>query len=192
MGSGTRLHLAYQKYGLECFKKQYLAFCDTKEKLNWLEKFYIKKYHSNNQTIGYNLTYGGDGGGAYKGHNHSVETKRKIGEAMKGKIHSQDAKRKIGEAKKGKPLSEDHRRKISEVQKGKQLREDTKRKIGQSLKGRKVTDLIRQRASETHKGRPPANKGVPMSEEQKLKISLARKLYWQKQKLTKLNQQTND
>ena len=46
MGSGKKLRLAKNKYGIEKFTKEYLAFCDTEEKLNWLEKFYIKKYNT--------------------------------------------------------------------------------------------------------------------------------------------------
>ena len=77
IGSGIRLHQAYNKYGIENFTKEYLAFCDTDDKLNWLERFYIKKYNTYNNEGGYNLTEGGNGS-PMKGKNLSEETKQKI------------------------------------------------------------------------------------------------------------------
>ena len=133
MGSGILIKKAIQKYGIENFTKEYLAFCDTEEKLNWLEKFYIKKYKA--REVGYNLTDGGDGSlGRYQ----SEETKMKISNTksgtkvpklsialkgkpstFKGKHHSTDSKQKLSEAHKGKHHSDEAKRKISEGHKGK-------------------------------------------------------------------------
>ena len=133
MGSGILICKAEKKYGLENFTKEYLAFCDTEEKLNWFEKFYIKKFNA--REVGYNLTDGGDGSlGRYQ----SEETKMKISNtksgvkvpklsialkgkpsAFKGKHHSIDSKQKLSEAHKGKHRSEETKRKISEGHKGK-------------------------------------------------------------------------
>jgi group I intron endonuclease len=55
------LHKAIIKYGKENFIFEVIQECDT-DILNDLEKFYIKKYNSNNKKIGYNVTNGGDGG----------------------------------------------------------------------------------------------------------------------------------
>jgi len=54
---------------------------------NALEIIYIKRYNPK-----FNFTKGGDG---LTGHNHSEETKRKIGKANTGKRHSEETKRKI-------------------------------------------------------------------------------------------------
>ena len=102
MGSGKLIKKAIQKYGLENFNKEYLAFCDNEEKLNWLERFYIKKYNA--KECGYNLTDGGEGI-----LNPKSEIREKLSNAHKGeknpnfgKPRSEETKRKISAAKKGK------------------------------------------------------------------------------------------
>ena len=111
MGSGKLILKAEQKYGIENFTKEYLAFCDTEEKLNWLERFYIKKYNA--KECGYNLSDGGEGCLGFHpdhrgsknpnfGKHRSDETKRKISMSRKGeknpnfgKHWSEETKRKI-------------------------------------------------------------------------------------------------
>lgn len=113
MGSGKLLRKAISKYGKENFTKEYLSFCDTKEKLNWLEKFYIKKYNAQNPEIGYNLTEGGDGGLTCPNRIRNEEERKKHSVAMKGKKFTEEHKQKIREANKGKHfyLKEHHYRK---------------------------------------------------------------------------------
>lgn len=145
MGSGVAIHRAYKKYGVENFTKEYIAFCDTEDKLNWFERFYIKKYKAKEN--GYNITEGGDGGLGREPWNkglkkcYSEELIRKLSEAkkgernhnygkpspMKGKKHSEETKRKMSESIKGekhpmygKHWSKTHNQKISEANKGKQ------------------------------------------------------------------------
>lgn len=157
MGSGSLIKKAIEKYGVENFTKEYLAFCDTEDKLNWLERFYIKKLHSRIFDGNYNLTDGGEGVTGYK---HSEEIKRKIKENSAktnlGKHLSETTKNKISESKKGQfhYNSEETRKKISEANKGKHISEEAKKKI-----------------SDTLKGHIPSNKGKQMTEEQKIKIS---------------------
>lgn len=111
MGSGKILKLAYNKYGVENFTKKILAFADTEEKLNWFERFYIKKYHCRDKSIGYNLTDGGDGVLGFSAWNKGVpmseKTKKKMSESKKGfsvwtgKQHSEETKQKMSESRKG-------------------------------------------------------------------------------------------
>lgn len=56
------LYRAFRKYGLENFSFKILEEC-RKEELNEKESFYIKKYNSNLESYGYNLTPGGDSNG---------------------------------------------------------------------------------------------------------------------------------
>ena len=126
MGSGKLIKKAIQKYGIKNFTKEYLAFCDTEEKLNWFEKFYIKKYKA--REVGYNLTDGGDG---HLGFIMTEETRTKISntksgtkvpklsESLKGRTspfkgcrHTEETKQKLR-----KPKTEETKQKLSEAQK---------------------------------------------------------------------------
>jgi group I intron endonuclease len=95
-GSGIFLRRAIKKYGRENFKKETVAWCYTKEHLNFLEVFYIKFFNST-VPIGYNLTGGGEGAGIgnqnTKGRKLSEGHKNKF--SFKGRQHTVEAKRKI-------------------------------------------------------------------------------------------------
>ena len=126
MGSGKLIKKAIQKYGIKNFTKEYLAFCDTEEKLNWFEKFYIKKYKA--RKVGYNLTDGGDGHLGFimteeirtKISNTKSGTKvPKLSESLKGRTspfkgchHTEETKQKLR-----KPKTEETKQKLSEAQK---------------------------------------------------------------------------
>ena len=126
MGSGILIRKAEKKYGKENFTKEYLAFCDTEEKLNWFEKFYIKKFNA--REVGYNLTDGGDGTIGYK---YTDKTKQKMSEARKKYHHSEETKRKISDSRKGKHHSEDSKQKMSEAKLGKHFS-----KLSEACKGK--------------------------------------------------------
>lgn len=73
-------HNALIKYGISAWKWEILEECNSIEKLNELEIYYIKLYDSTNKEKGYNLKYGGKNGGKC-----SEETKKKIGLTTKEK-----------------------------------------------------------------------------------------------------------
>lgn len=137
MGSGTLLLMAKQKYGIKNFSKEIIAYADTKEKLDYLERFYIRKYKAQNKNIGYNIQPGGGGYGGTKGMHFvfSEEHKQKLSEAQKRYCQEHGAQGL------GKHLSNETKKKISEAHKGKQVwnkgiphSEETKRKISEALK----------------------------------------------------------
>ena len=72
MGSGLRIKRAIKKYGKENFTKEILAYTDTQEKLDFLEKFYIKKYKALDLNIGYNIAPGGTAGKTYERTSESI------------------------------------------------------------------------------------------------------------------------
>jgi group I intron endonuclease len=63
-----RLYDAMNCYGYENFKIYLLKSTDDSEKINEYEKFFIKKLNTKNESCGYNMTDGGDGGNTGKHH----------------------------------------------------------------------------------------------------------------------------
>ena len=103
---------------------------------------------------------------------------------------------RLSQAKKGTKLTEEHKQKCSESLKGHKTSEETKRKIGIAnsiaLKGKKqspetiakrfkwregwvMSEEQKLKMSKAKKGKPSRNKGKPMSEQQKIKISNSHK-----------------
>lgn len=72
LGSGVRLKSAIKHYGKENFKVELLEECYSREHLNDREIYYIGKYKSQDLTIGYNLTKGGDGVGGFPAWNKGL------------------------------------------------------------------------------------------------------------------------
>ena len=103
-GSVSVFHLAIKKYGIENFCFDTLIECQSDDKLNMFEKFYIDAYKSKSPN-GYNLTDGGDGNSAgtpsaFKGRKHSEETKQKIKEKRKLQLCSDATRKKMSESQK--------------------------------------------------------------------------------------------
>lgn len=61
MGSGTRLQYAYNKYGIENFKKEIIKFFDTKEEAFEYEAEIVNENLVNDDNC-YNISLGGKGG----------------------------------------------------------------------------------------------------------------------------------
>ena len=72
---------AIKKHGWENFKVEILEECETPEKLNERETFWIKKLNCQSPN-GYNLTNGGDG---LSGHPHTEKTRAKMSNNHPGK-----------------------------------------------------------------------------------------------------------
>jgi group I intron endonuclease len=102
----TYFSKAINKYGKENFIWEVLCECKSKEELDEMEFHYIKQYNSFG-VCGYNLAWGGSGGGM-TGHHHTKETKQKISDATKGdsnpfygKTHSDEIKKILSEKMSG-------------------------------------------------------------------------------------------
>ena len=124
--------------------------------------------------------------------NMTDERKELIRQATKNAMSNPEIRKKISDGNLGKRLSEEHKRAISEGGKGRVVSKETREKISKIHKGKIVSDETRQRLSEANKmvwenedyrkyqsdirkGKTPWNKGVPMTEEQKEKLSAAKK-----------------
>ena len=75
LGSGVYLNRAINKYGKENFSKEIIEECDTKEKLNEREKYWISYYNAVNSENFYNIANGGDGGRTCYGLTHHASKK---------------------------------------------------------------------------------------------------------------------
>lgn len=162
MGSGKIIKRAIKKEGDENFTKEILSYADTLKTLNFLERFYIKKYKARNSDIGYNLTDGGDGGAWNKGVPAKLESKIKMSKAHIGK-------------KRG-SMSDETKHKLSVINKGKCLSDEVKLKMSNSRKGKTrkpFTDEHRKHMSESAKQRTCEKSGMfgkHHSEESKQKM----------------------
>ena len=76
MGSGKIIELAIKKYGKSNFHKQILEYCSNIIELNEREIYWINKYNSVDNKIGYNILIGGGGCNGFK-HKESFILKMK-------------------------------------------------------------------------------------------------------------------
>lgn len=141
MGSGILLKEAYKKYGITNFKKEILfsELC-SKEKINLLEKEYIKK----EKELGhgeYNIAKGGDGGQTYWGIMDTPEKRKQQGINYLNRLSSMtEEERKI------------YWQNVYEKSKQTKIKNGTWGKITKGTLGYKYTDEQRKRVSEGHKG----------------------------------------
>jgi len=113
---------------------------------------------------------------ALTGKEVSQETRIKLSVANKGRVHSEKSKTNMSIAQLGKKQSpETVEKRVSQLR-GRERTPEVKAKIGAANKGRIVSQEIRDKQSIDRKGRIPWNKGVPMSDEQKLKLSTIKPL----------------
>lgn len=163
-GSNHKFHRAIRKYGSKNFTIEGVISVEAsslqalKAKLDFLERHFIQKYDARRN--GYNMTDGGDEP-PMLGRHHSIETRRRIGEAGRGRLLSEETKRKISCGNKGKKYSVETCRKISERKRG----------ISSPLKGRKLPKKVREKMSISARGRVSPFKGRRHSEEARIKMS---------------------
>ena len=127
MGSGKKLKLAIEKYGIGNFYKEILHVFDNEEDMRNKEKELVVL-----NEMSYNLCDGGKGGFGYlnrsgksfrTGMKHTEESKKKMSHPgntfTKGKTWNEQQKQNLSvamsNALKGKPKSEEHKRKIAEA-----------------------------------------------------------------------------
>ena len=87
------------KYGLENFKCDILAVCDSQEDAWELEKKYIKEYNTKYPN-GYNMS---DGGAGVPNVFVSEETRKKLSETLSGLKRNDETKQKISNGLKNNP-----------------------------------------------------------------------------------------
>lgn len=173
---------ALRKYGIDNFKFEIIKETDSKEDLKLLEIYFIEFYDTFPK--GYNCTKGGDGGpGSKKGRICSKETKLKMSLSKKGKPSqnkgkraSEETKLKQSIAKSGKKpnLSEEEKNKRSKriIEYNKSI--EGRMRISEKNKGAIVSDETKLKMSLAKIGNKNPNFGKPFSQERKDKIRISR------------------
>jgi group I intron endonuclease len=168
--------VAIRKYGITQFEWktvetiEYDDRIELRKKLNERETHWIEKDKTYLREYGYNMTHGGDGGGAF-GRTLSEETKDKIRKKLQGRTYSEERCQNMSNGGKGisrgkgNKKSKEHKKHLSESCLGRIISENTKEKMSAAKKG-KIS---------WNKGLPAWNKGLTSSEETKKKISDNRK-----------------
>lgn len=166
----TLFYRAINKYGIESFEWEILVECSSKKELDTKEKELIAE-----NTNGYNIAEGGEGGDTISNHPNLEELKKNVSKTHKGKKLSEEHKRKISEAHKGKkkPWASSTAKKMSEGNVGKPSgmknkthSEETKKKMSEAHKGKtKVfTEEHKQNISKAKKGKTNSLKGKTYEE----------------------------
>ena len=108
LGSGVILKQAIDKYGIDNFSREILAYATNKDELNEKEKYYIDKFNAIESDMYYNIAEGGEGGNLRAGFTdeQKAQWKAKMSENSakywQGKKLSEETKAKMSEALKGK------------------------------------------------------------------------------------------
>lgn len=137
-GRGYHLHSSIRKYGEDAFDCVVLHQAFSKEELNKMEEAAIISFDACNQTVGYNLTFGGEGGrpseetrkklianNPLTGVGHTEATKLKMRLAPRPSVSAatraaQSVRRRgEGNPRFGKPMSAETKAKIAAGNKGK-------------------------------------------------------------------------
>ncbi len=146
LGSGKYLKRAIKKYGASTFKFEILHVASSKEEMFNIERSIVNE-ELITDPLSYNLKIGGSGGnpgivGAFKGRQHSAETKEKQRQASLQQVTSDEKRRKLSE--------------------NNAMRNDPaiRKKVALSLTGRVCSDEHRSRVAEANLGKILINNGT--------------------------------
>ncbi len=184
----TRITNALKEFGIQNFVFSVLEKVEGRINLNSREQYWMEFLKSYDENIGYNMCRY-----AFYPLGHCEEVRKKMSENMKGKMggeknpfygknHTEESKRLISEVHKGSKHSEQAKKKMSISRKGKKQSPDHARKRVESMRRNgsyvKSEETLRK-MSESRLGQKAWNKGIPRTEETKIKIIEKIKLAYQ-------------
>ncbi len=145
LGSGKLLTAAIRKHGRDNFTKEILFEFNTEEEMNLKERELIDETFVGRSDT-YNIGVGGEGGAHFKGHQHTAETKARVGRTHDRK-HTEETKLLLSVIGREMVRTGRHNRA------GKQfvMSEEQKKAISSTLAGRSRSDDVKLKISETAK-----------------------------------------
>jgi hypothetical protein len=166
LGSGKYLRYAIKKYGTENFKFEILHSASSKEEMFKLERSIVNE-DLVKDPLTYNLKIGGSGGnpgivGAFKGKNHSEETKEKQRQASLKQIVSNETRKKLS---------------MNNAMKNNL---EIRKKVSKSLTGRTQSEKHRKRVAEVNLGRILINNGIIAKRIPKEELAIYENTEWTK------------
>ena len=154
MGSGVRLHWAYDKYGVENFSKEILAVCSSKEIVDILEKQYITMYRSIGKAE-YNVADGGLGldstSAVWKENQRKVMQSEKWRIAYRKAVETEEYHQKLRNAQQKRWSFEEERNRYSENTKKQWQDPEFRNKMLKSRKGHVCTDECKKKIGNTNR-----------------------------------------
>lgn len=142
------IHNAIRLHGEDNFTVEVIEECRDIEHLKERETYWIDYYKSNDRSVGYNLTSGGDG---TFGRLHSDETKDKIRKKAIGRKYDDATKLKMSLAKKGKPTTKKSQEKLMELN---NMSKKRTKQFNVETKEEYITDSTAEMARYINKSRP--------------------------------------
>lgn len=170
LGSGELFIKALRKYGKNNFKRDILRYCYTLHELKIWEYFFIKRYKSQNESIGYNIADGDVNSSEYNPAKLPEVRKRMSQSIKKAYMNAELRSKKSNDTKIYFLNNSEARKKLSEINK-----ECFKNPQNHPMYGRKQSKSSNEKNRMSHIGKK-------MSEETKRKISESVKRMHQRHK----------
>lgn len=162
------LQRAWNKYGADAFQFTIVEIVEDVKDLVRIEQLWINASNCCNENVGYNSRKIAESNIGLK---HKPESLIKMSIAQKGKVVSLETRQKLYLANIGKQHSEESKLKMSITRKGRKYSKEWINNIANANRGQKRSDEVKAKMRLAWKNR----KLVGVSEETKLKLSIARK-----------------
>ena len=142
-GSGKLIRRAFKKYGKDNFCVELIEECNSLESLNEREIFYIEKFNSRNEEIGYNIALGWNQITQDESVSNDISKDQKNN--FSDPIKSKGLREKLSLVNKGKRLSCSHINKLKDINSKRIRSAEERAKLSNSLKGHYVSENTKKK-----------------------------------------------
>lgn len=150
-GSGTIVRKALAKYGKDKFSVDPVWEAESKNELDFFEKWFIQEYRAQFPGNIYNVA----GGGSGRTGPITQEHRDAISRALSGRVFSDETKRRMSAARRRRPCMPDHvKQRLSTIFKGRPISQEQRDQISKTMTGRKYSAERIDKVRRALKGRP--------------------------------------